>query len=342
MMSFVAEYGLFLAKSVTWVAALLLTLGGALAMIRAARAQSVRKLQVRDLGEELRDLADTIREQTLPAAELKALARQRKSEDKARRKAPPSAGEVGRPRLYVLDFNGDLQAHAVAGLRHEISAVLQVARQHDEVLLRLESAGGLVHAYGLAASQLVRIRQAGLRLTVAVDKVAASGGYLMACVADRILAAPFAVVGSIGVVAQLPNFNRLLKKNDIDLELHTAGAYKRTLTVFGENTDAGRIKFREDLEDTHALFKAFVLEHRPTLDLDQVATGEHWFGTRAAALRLIDELRTSDDYLLGRARDADVMHLRYRVRRGLAERLGLGLATLTSSFGRKALQPPAP
>ncbi|MGH8517700.1 MAG: S49 family peptidase, partial [Panacagrimonas sp.] len=161
-------------------------------------------------------------------------------------------------------------------------------------------------------------------------------------VADRILAAPFAVVGSIGVVAQIPNFNRLLRKNAIDLELHTAGEFKRTLTLFGENTEAARAKFREELEDTHALFKRFVAEHRPILDLARVATGEHWFGTRAAELRLVDELRSSDDYLLQRAEDADVFEVRYRVRRPLSERLGVGLAKLTSAFGHKALEPELP
>jgi serine protease SohB len=182
--------------------------------------------------------------------------------------------------VFVLDFDGDLQASPVASLREEISALLQVARAGDETVLRLESAGGVVHGYGLAASQLRRVRDAGVKLTVAVDKVAASGGYLMACVADRILAAPFAVLGSIGVVGQMPNFNRLLKKHEIDYELHTAGEHKRTLTVFGENTEAGREKFRETLEDAHALFKAFIQQNRPQVDIAEVATGEHWFGTR--------------------------------------------------------------
>ena len=105
------------------------------------------------------------------------------------------------------------------------------------------------------------------------DKVAASGGYMMACIGDRILSAPFAVLGSIGVVAQIPNLHRLLKKHDVDYEVLTAGEYKRTLTVFGENTDKGRQKFQEDLELTHVLFKDFVSRYRPQLDIDQVLGG---------------------------------------------------------------------
>ena len=340
-MEFLSDYGLFLAKSVTLVAAILLVAGNLFALARTSREEGATRLDVRNINERLRDLADTLRDEMLDPGERKKLAKARKAEDKAQKKAR-AKGVAPRPRVFVLDFEGDLQAHAVASLREEVSAVLQVARKEDEVLLRLESAGGLVHAYGLAASQLTRVKSGGLRLTVVVDKVAASGGYLMACVADRILAAPFAVIGSIGVVAQIPNFNRLLRKNAIDMELHTAGQFKRTLTLFGENTDADRAKFREELDETHALFKRFVAEHRPSLDVARVATGEHWFGTRAAELRLIDEIRSSDDYLLQRVADADVFEVHYRARKPWSERLGLGLARVASAFGRKALAPDAP
>lgn len=340
-MAFVSEYGLFLAKAVTLVVAILFVAGNLLAMARHAREHARPQLEVRDLGRRLRDLADTLQDELLDAGARKKRLKARRREEKARRKAHGN-GSTLRPRVFVLDFEGDLQAHAVASLREEISAVLQVARKEDEILLRLESAGGLVHAYGLAASQLVRVRERGIRLTVAVDKVAASGGYLMACVADRIIAAPFAILGSIGVVAQVPNFNRLLRKNDIDIELHTAGEFKRTLTLFGENTEAARRKFREDLEDTHGLFKDFVAQHRPQLDLARVATGEHWFGTRAAELRLVDELRSSDDYLIERMQGAEVLSVHYAIRKPWSERMGLGLARLASAFGRKALAPEVP
>lgn len=338
LIQLLAEYGLFLAKTLTWVVAILFIAGNLFSMIQRNRQGTGERLEVHNRGQHLRDVADALNDELLSPPELKKRAKLRKAEDKARRKAETAR----RPRVFVLGFEGDLQAHAVASLREEISAVLQVAEKGDEVMLKLESGGGLVHAYGLAASQLVRLRAGGLRLTVAVDKIAASGGYLMACVADRILAAPFAVVGSIGVVAQMPNFHRLLQKNEIDFELHTAGEFKRTLTLFGENTDAAREKFRGELDQTHGLFKAFVAEYRPALELDKVATGEHWFGTQALALGLIDELRTSDDYLLQRVAEAEVFDLRYRIRRPLAERLGVGLARVASAFGRKALTPTAP
>ncbi|NJN48183.1 MAG: protease SohB, partial [Candidatus Competibacteraceae bacterium] len=203
----------------------------------------------------------------------------------------------------------------------------------DEVVVRLESAGGLVHAYGLAASQLARIKERKIGLTVAVDKVAASGGYLMACVADRIMTAPFAVVGSIGVVSQLPNFNRLLKKHDIDFELLTAGEYKRTMTLFGENTDKARLKFQEELEETHRLFKEFLRTYRSQLDLDRVATGEHWYGTQALELKLVDELRTSDDFLLEASKDAALYEVTYASHKPLLTRLSnLAAAALTRQF----------
>lgn len=223
--------------------------------------------------------------------------------------------------MFVIDFDGDLQASQVDALRQEITAVLSLARAEDEVLLRLESPGGLVPAYGLAASQLDRVRQQGVPLTVVVDKVAASGGYLMAAVADRLLAAPFALVGSIGVVAQVPNVHRLLKKHDVDVEVLTAGKYKRTLTVLGENTDEGRSKFIEELEDVHALFQEYVGERRPQVELERVATGEVWYGSRAIALKLIDDITTSDDYLVKASAERDVFEVRWVEHRKPIERL---------------------
>lgn len=320
-MEFLYEYGLFLAKAITWVAGILIVVAGAVNALRHARAHAGDHLEVRNLNERFRELADTVKHTLLSPDEFKKELKAYKAEEKARAKSRKKGHGADRPRVFVLDFHGDLQASAVASLREEISAVLQVARPGDEALLRLESEGGVVHGYGLAASQLARLRAAGIKFTVAVDKVAASGGYLMACVAERILAAPFAVLGSIGVVAQLPNFNRLLKKHEIDYELHTAGEFKRTLTLFGENTEEGRAKFRETLEDAHALFKSFIAEHRPQVDLAQVATGDHWFGARALALRLVDELKTSDDYLLERSKTCDLYELRYKRHRGLVERL---------------------
>jgi serine protease SohB len=252
---------------------------------------------------------------------LKQFKKQTKADDKLKKqRAKSGAVEVTKPCLYVLDFKGSMDAHEVTSLREEISAVLAVASAQDEVLLRLESPGGVVHGYGLAASQLERLRKGGIRLTVAVDKVAASGGYMMACVADRIVAAPFAIIGSIGVVAQIPNFHRLLKKNDIDVELHTAGQFKRTLTLFGENTEQGREKFREDLNETHELFKRFVHEQRPSLDIDSVATGEHWFGSQAKEKGLIDAIGTSDDLLIAELDNHEVNAVRYTRRKRLMDR----------------------
>lgn len=333
MHDFLFQYGLFLAKTVTWVASLAILGVLAAGLVRGARGDSGERLEVKNVNRRLRQLGEILNRALLSREQLKLehkrLRRERKAEARALKKGGPA-----RPRLFVLDFHGDLEASRVSTLREEISALLQVARPGDEVLLRLESAGGVVHGYGLAASQLQRIRDRGLRLTAAIDKVAASGGYLMACVANHVIAAPFAIVGSIGVVGQLPNFNRLLRQHHIDYELHTAGEHKRTLTLFGENSDAGRAKFREELEHTHGLFKAFVASNRPQLALERVATGEHWYGTEALELKLVDEIRTSDDHLLERARTADVYELRYRVRQNLRERLVGNLGRLGALWRR--------
>ena len=325
-MEFLSEYGMFLAKALTLVAAVLVVVGGIVLLARhgEGRSESRGRLDVRHLNGTYDNMALALRTATLPKKALKQYRKERKAREKRRDKTE-------RRRVFVLSFHGDLRATAVASLREEVTAVLTVAQPDDEVVLRLESAGGLVHGYGLAAAQLLRFRDRQVKLTAAVDKVAASGGYMMACVADRILAAPFAVVGSIGVIAQLPNFNRLLKKNDVDYEQFMAGEFKRTVTIFGENTDQGRRKFQEEIEDTHELFKDFVRTHRPSVDLERVATGEHWFGARALDSRLVDELRTSDDYLLAASDDAELYEVTYTGKKPWLARL---LAHTSESLGR--------
>jgi serine protease SohB len=250
--------------------------------------------------------------------------KQEKKEQKKKKKKEKKKEkdiETKKPRAFVIDFKGDIQASAVSSLREEITAVLAVAEDDDEVLIRLESSGGVVHGYGLAASQLQRVRNSNIALTVSVDKVAASGGYMMACIADTIISAPFALIGSIGVVAQIPNFHRLLKKNEVDVELMTAGEFKRTLTLFGENTDKGREKFAEELEDIHLLFKEFVTENRPSVSIEEVATGEAWFGVRALERQLVDQLKTSDEYILDLCEERDVFQVQYIVNKNKIDRL---------------------
>ena len=238
------------------------------------------------------------------------------------------------PKLYVVDFNGSMDASEVDSLREEITAILTFAdKDKDNVLVRLESGGGVVHGYGLAASQLQRLTKAQINLTVAIDKVAASGGYMMACVANKIVAAPFAIVGSIGVIAQIPNFNKILKKNDVEFEQITAGEYKRTLTLFGENTDKGREKFKEEIEQTHGLFKSFVTEQRPSLDIDKVATGEHWFATQALEKGLVDEINTSDDLLMAQYKEKQIFKVSYKIKKTLSDKLAIGLSSTLSRVG---------
>ena len=311
-MEFLFEYLGFLAKTATIVVAALIVLSAMVATSahRAMRKPAAGHIEITLLNDRLRDMGRVIEEASLSHAAAK---KQRKREAKARkherkRRERAKADEASR-RVFVLNFNGDIQASAVENLRLEISAVLASATEADEVVVRVDSAGGMVHAYGLAASQLARVRSRGLKLTAAVDKVAASGGYLVAAVADRVLAAPFAVVGSIGVLAQIPNIHRLLKKHDVDVEVLTAGRYKRTLDVLGENTEQGREKLREELEDIHALFKEYVADWRPSLDLDAVSTGEAWYGQRALDRALVDELVTSDEYLAGACADAEVFEV---------------------------------
>ena len=310
-MDYVYDYLEFLAQAVTIVAAFLIVLAAIASVAAKRRAPTVGHLEVSRLNDHLDNLKEQIDHAVLPARQFKknakAAAKSRKNKERAQSPTPTEPVE----RVFAITFKGDLQATRINRLRQEINAILAQAREGDEVVARVESPGGLVHSYGLAASQLLRIRERNLKLVVAVDKVAASGGYLMAAVANRVIAAPFAVVGSIGVVAQIPNVHRLLKKKDVDVEVITAGKYKRTMTVFGENTEEGRQKFIEDVEDLHALFQEFVADKRPGLDLEKVATGETWYGQRAIELNLVDEIMTSDEYLMNKCADADVFELRW-------------------------------
>lgn len=329
-MAYVYDYLVFLAQAVTVVAAILIVISTAASLAAKKRSETMGHLEVTRLNDHLDSLRQCIEQAVLPAGEFKKAAKAAAKKRKQERRQ--GSEENGRPgRVFALAFKGDMQASRVKGLRHEINAILSEAREGDEVVARVESPGGLAHSYGLAASQLLRVREKNLNLVVAVDRVAASGGYLMAAVANRLIAAPFAVVGSIGVVAQVPNVHRLLKKKDVDVELITAGKYKRTLTVFGENTDEGREKFTDELEDLHALFQEFVVDKRPSLDLEKVATGEAWFGQRALDLNLVDEIMTSDEYLMQRCADTDVYEIRWKEPKKPLEKM---LAQVENSIGR--------
>lgn len=331
MLDFLFEYGMFLAKAVTVIVAVAIIL----ILIAGLSRRSVGSsgLTVEKLNERFREMADVLQAAMLNKSAWKKREKAEKKEKKKQEKDATTKDDH-RKRIFVLDFKGDIRATGVANLREEITGVVAVATDKDEVVVRLENPGGAVHEHGLAASQLQRIKEAGIPLTVIVDKVAASGGYLMACIADRIIAAPFAVIGSIGVIAQIPNFHRVLESKGVDFEEVTAGKYKRTVTMFGRNTDEDRAKLKEELEDVHALFKQAVARHRPDLDVESIATGEHWYGTRALELGLIDELGTSDDVLMRAAPDADIFQISYRGKQSLQEKL---MTMFESSADRAAL-----
>ncbi|MBW4200256.1 protease SohB [Enterobacter cloacae subsp. cloacae] len=323
-MELLSQYGLFLAKIATVVIAIAVV--AVLVVNLTQRKRQRGELRITRLSEQYQEMQEEMSLALLDSHQQKLWHKAQKKKHKQDAKAAKAkaklnaAQEKAKPRVYVLDFKGSMDAHEVASLREEVTAVLAVAKPQDQVVVRLESPGGVVHGYGLAASQLQRLREKQIPLTVAVDKVAASGGYMMACVADKIVAAPFSIIGSIGVVAQIPNFNRFLKSKEIDIELHTAGQYKRTLTLLGENTEEGRQKFREDLNETHHLFKDFVHRMRPALDIEQVATGEHWYGTQAQEKGLVDDVGTSDDLLLNLMEGRELVGVRFTQRKRLLDR----------------------
>ena len=337
-MEFLTEYGLFIAKTVT----LLIAFAIVVAIIAGTAGKGKKDddhIDIEKVNERLKEYKDALSHAVLSESELKALKKAEKKKSKEVKKSDKKNKEPAKEdlkRVFVAEFDGDVKASDTESLRKLITVIMTKATEQDEVVIKLESAGGMVHSYGLASSQLSRITDKNIPLTVCVDKVAASGGYMMACVADKVLAAPFAIIGSIGVIAQLPNFNKLLKKSNIDYEMHTAGEYKRTLTMFGENSENGRQKFLEELEDTHELFKDFVSEHRSNLDISKVATGEIWFGKRALEQGLIDDIKTSDQYLCELAENYDVFELSIAPRKTLMEKLGVNMQASFESLLNKA------
>ena len=316
MTEFFFDYGLFLLKTITIVIAIAAIVLIVFILPRKKHAHEKDSIEIKKLNNKYDAMAMAINTNILGKHELKKYLKQEKEKHK------DNKDDKQKKRIYVLNFHGDIRASAVASLREEITAILTVADEDDEVFVRLESGGGVVHGYGLAASQLMRIREKNIHLTVAVDKVAASGGYMMACVGNHIIAAPFSIIGSIGVIAQIPNFNKVLKKHDIEYDQFTAGEFKRTVTMFGENTDEARAKFHEEIEDIHILFKDFITTNRPNIDIVKVATGESWPGTRALENNLVDELKTSDDYLLENSKTADIYEISYVSKKSFMEKIG--------------------
>lgn len=324
IMDFLLNYGLFLAKTLTILGGLLLVMGFAFSMA-GKEGDDRPKLKIKKVNKRFERYAELMNQKILSKKAFKQF-------KKAQQKAEESSDDESRRRIFWVDFDGDVKASATDSLVEEINAILMVATPEDEVLIRVNSGGGMVHAYGLAASQLQRIREHNIPLTIAIDKVAASGGYMMACVANRIIAAPFAIVGSIGVIAQLPNFHRALKKHNVEFEQIMAGEYKRTLSLFGENTKKDREKTQEDVENIHLLFKNFITQHRPSVNISEVATGEHWHGMDALKLNLVDQLMTSDEYLMTAAQHADIYQVRYKVKRKVTQKLIAGMDAMLKAL----------
>lgn len=348
MSEFLSGYSLFLAEAVT-----IFLLIVALISIKISKKSSSKEdgtLKIKNLNKDIQKNKDILQKKILPEEEYKLMKKKEKKEHKELKKklkrkkkqcsqedeAEKLEGEdyqnnnIGKSRGFVIDFHGDLMASDVSKLRREITAVLSIATPDDEVIVNIESPGGAAHSYGLGASQLDRIRKKSIPLTVCVDKVAASGGYMMACVADKIISAPFAITGSIGVMTQIPNINKMLKKHDIDIEHHTAGKYKTTITTLGKNTDEGRKKLKEDLEIIHTLFKNHIVKYRSELDIENIATGEYWMGTNAKEKGLIDEILTSDEYIINLIdKNFDIYSIKYEPKKTVSDKLS---AVFSSSF----------
>jgi len=332
MLNALLELGLFASKSLIILFIILAILIVFFMLLAKGKEKIKGRLTVKNLNEKYKENKETLLLETVDAAAYKKILKDKKKAEKAAKKAKTQPESK---KIYVLNFQGDMKASAVSALREEITTILSVATPNDEIILRLESPGGMVHGYGLAAAQLMRIRARNIPLTVTIDRVAASGGYMMACIANKILCSPFAIVGSIGVIVQLPNFHRLLKDKHIDFEQQTAGEFKRTLTIFGENTEEGRQKLQQEIEDIHQLFKNLIVEYRPKIDIQQVATGEHWLGQQALAFNLVDEIKTSDEYLFEKSTTGKLFEVCYEIKKPLSNRLFAGASVWIENLIRR-------
>lgn len=327
------EFGVFAGKLLT----VFLFIVGLVLLIAAIILKQKLKpeLEVENINQKLDDLEFLLQSSILDKKSFKDYTKAHKQKEKDREKKL----EAGREQhLFLVQFKGDLHAHAVKQLRDEVTAILTIAKPNDEVVVAIESPGGTVHGYGLAAAQLLRLKDAQLKLTACVDLVAASGGYMMACTAHKIIAAPFAILGSIGVLAQVPNFHKLLKKHDVDYEEISSGEYKRTVSILGEITAKGRAKFQEQIVDTHDLFKNFVANSRPQTDISKVATGEYWYGLRAKELNLVDDIMTSDEYLFRRKDESAIFSIKYREKKSLSDKISDIMGSATEKASARVLE----
>lgn len=327
MLAALIQLLLFAAKAVIIVVMILIVLIAFFVLLSKGKEKSKGRLTIKNLNQKYADMSEELLQEILSKKEFKKFLKEKKRTEKNK-----AISSEKRTHIYVLRFHGDIKASAVSMLSEEITAILNIAEPGDEVMLCLESGGGVVHGYGLAAAQLMRLRARHIPLTISIDKIAASGGYMMACVANKILAAPFAIVGSIGVIVQLPNFHRFLRDKHVDFEQQTAGEYKRTLTIFGENTEEGREKLQEEIEDIHQLFKNLISSYRQDIDIQKVATGEHWLAQQAISLKLVDEIKTSDDYLLEASKQADLYEICYEVKKPLLSKLSAAAKTIQEKW----------
>ncbi len=317
--------GLFTAKAIIILLFILIILIAFFSLLAKGKDKTKGRLVIKKLNKQYEENAETLLTETLSKKEYKQFLKEKKARDKANQNKKNK-------NIFVVQFHGDLRASETSSLSEEVNSLLSIATPADEIVVKLESSGGMVHAYGLAAAQLMRIRAKHIPLVITIDKVAASGGYMMASIANKILCAPFAIIGSIGVIVQLPNFHRLLKEHHVDFEQLTAGEFKRTITMFGHNTEEGRQKLQEEIEDIHQSFKDLIKEYRPQLDIQRVATGEYWLGKQAVDLKLADEIKTSDDYLFECTKHANVYELCYEVKKPLLARLTAPAAKLYSKL----------
>lgn len=245
---------------------------------------------------------------------------------------------IVRKTAVLLSFNGDINATEVIEFGRAVSMIVQMKDLVSEVYIIINSGGGVVNGYGLLASEIERLHYSEIETYALIDQVAASGGYMAACVANHVVAAPFAYIGSIGVVSEMPNFNQILSDNGINIEQHTAGKSKRTVTPLGKITDEDRNEFKKKLERIHRSFINHVSHYRNINDADEnknsiIFSGDYWIAEETVELELglVDEISTSQEFLLDKMKEYNIIEITFQENKTKKSKLSL-LNSLTTLF----------
>jgi protease-4 len=196
-----------------------------------------------------------------------------------------------RKAIAVIDVKGDILSS---------EKVVKEIEKYDEdssvraIVLRVNSPGG-----GIAQSQEIykAVKEADKEIIASLGSVAASGGYYISCGADRIIANPGTITGSIGVITTFPKYHQLLKKIGVEWEVIKSGEHKDIGSPYRDMTVEEKRLFQDVIDDLFDQFVEVVSVERdiPKEEVLKLADGRIFSGNQAHELGLVDEIGTFSD-----------------------------------------------